>query len=293
VMLAIGVSKMAKRNAIIRKLPAVEALGSVSVICSDKTGTITQNKMTVSRVYGDVAAGDAGAAMRNACLCSNGSDPTERAIEEYAGKNGVDIQRERAAYKRVKETPFTSDRKRMSVVCRYNSHYRLIVKGAPDILLPRCAMGAEERGMHEAIARNQLEMMTLRTPVISIIIGEGGSGGALALAVADEVWMLENSIYSVISPEGCASILWKDSSRAKEASECLKLTAPDLLGLKIIDRIIAEDNWMSENIKTALKEAIHKYKAMPADALTESRYLRFRTMGGFDAAQYERADQGE
>ena len=156
-----------------------------------------------------------------------------------------------------------------------------------------CGVAAEERGQAQAISENLTEMMALRTPVISVIIGEGGSGGALALAVADEVWMLENSIYSVISPEGCASILWKDSSRAKEASECLKLTAPDLLGLKIIDRIIAEDNWMSENIKTALKEAIHKYKAMPADALTESRYLRFRTMGGFDAAQYERADQGE
>ena len=91
-----------------------------------------------------------------------------------------------------------------------------------------CGIGAEERGQGQAIAENIMEMMTLKTPVLSILIGEGGSGGALALAVADEVWMLENSVYSVISPEGCASILWKDESRAADAAQCLKLTAQDL-----------------------------------------------------------------
>ena len=104
-----------------------------------------------------------------------------------------------------------------------------------------CGIGAEERGQGQAIARNLMEMMWLKTPVLSILIGEGGSGGALGLAVADEVWMLENAVYSVISPEGCASILWKDAARASEAAECLRITAPDLLRLGVIERIIREE----------------------------------------------------
>ena len=103
-----------------------------------------------------------------------------------------------------------------------------------------CGVGAEERGQGQAIAENLMEMMTLRTPVISVLIGEGGSGGALALAVADRVWMLENAIYSVISPEGCASILWKDAAKAPEAAEQLKLTAADSLENGLIERVISE-----------------------------------------------------
>lgn len=103
-----------------------------------------------------------------------------------------------------------------------------------------CGIGAEERGQGQAIAENLMEMMTLKTPILTILIGEGGSGGALALAVADEVWMLENAIYSVISPEGCASILWKDSSKTAEASECLKITSQDLFSMGVIERIIRE-----------------------------------------------------
>ena len=101
-------------------------------------------------------------------------------------------------------------------------------------------IGAEERGQGQAIAENLMEMMTLKTPVLTIVVGEGGSGGALALAVADEVWMMENSVYSAISPEGCASILWKDSSKAPQAAEALKLTAQDLFDLHVIERIIRE-----------------------------------------------------
>ncbi len=102
-------------------------------------------------------------------------------------------------------------------------------------------IGPEERGQGLAIASNLMEMMTLKTPILSIFIGEGGSGGALALAVADEVWMLENAMYSVISPEGCASILWKDSKRVKDAAESLKLTAQDMLELKVAEKIIPEN----------------------------------------------------
>ncbi|MCL1902872.1 MAG: acetyl-CoA carboxylase carboxyltransferase subunit alpha [Oscillospiraceae bacterium] len=143
-----------------------------------------------------------------------------------------------------------------------------------------CGIGAEERGQGQAIAENLVEMSGLKTPIISIIIGEGGSGGALALSVANEVWMLENSIYSVISPEGCASILWKDSSKAREASECLKLTAEDLSELGIIEKIIPEEpSELINNIKTELTKAIKKYSAMPLEELTEHRYKRFRNIG--------------
>ncbi len=140
-------------------------------------------------------------------------------------------------------------------------------------------IGAEERGQASAIAENIMEMMTLKTPIISVFIGEGGSGGALALAVADEVWMLENSIYSVISPEGCASILWKDAKKVKEASESLKLTAEDLKELGVIERIISEEDGFDAvfaEVKSLLTETIDKEKNMDAEELTAKRYERFR-----------------
>jgi len=147
-----------------------------------------------------------------------------------------------------------------------------------------CGIGAEERGQGLAIAENLMEMMTLKTPVISIVIGEGGSGGALALAVADEVWMLENSIYSVISPEGCASILWKDSAKAPAAADCLKLTAQDSLENHLIERIIPEDDiengdFFFLEIKKMLEEKFEELKKLPVDELLENRYQRFRRIG--------------
>lgn len=146
-----------------------------------------------------------------------------------------------------------------------------------------CGIAAEERGQGQAIAENLMEMMTLKTPVISILIGEGGSGGALALAVADEVWMLENSVYSVISPEGCASILWKDSSKVKDAAQCLKITAEDLLGFGVIEKIIEEpkNNFgeVYENLKDELYYTILKNKALNMEELLENRYNRFRKIG--------------
>ena len=115
---------------------------------------------------------------------------------------------------------------------------------------------AEERGQGEAIAENLFEMMGIKVPIISVVVGEGGSGGALALGVADSVIMLENAIYSVISPEGCASILWKDSAKAAEAADVLKLTSNDLLGLGVIEKIIQEENRTSSEICTELKKYI-------------------------------------
>ena len=143
-----------------------------------------------------------------------------------------------------------------------------------------CGIGAEERGQGQAIAENLSEMMTLKTPILSILIGEGGSGGALALAVADEVWMLENAIYSVISPEGCASILWKDAGKTAEASECLKLTSQDLFKLGVIERIIREpknlDSTMFESLKNLVAQTFDRLGAMDTEALLQKRYNRFR-----------------
>ena len=146
-----------------------------------------------------------------------------------------------------------------------------------------CGVGAEERGQGAAIAENLMEMMTLRTPVISLIIGEGGSGGALALAVADRVWMLEKAIYSVISPEGCASILWKDASKAPEAAEQLKLTAGDALRFGFIERLLPEEDLGKESFYARLKDELTTefaaLAAMDTKAMLEERYRRFRKMG--------------
>jgi acetyl-CoA carboxylase carboxyl transferase subunit alpha len=146
-----------------------------------------------------------------------------------------------------------------------------------------CGIGAEERGQGHAIATNMMEMMALKTPILSVFIGEGGSGGAIALAVADEVWMMENAVYSVISPEGCASILWKDSSKAAEAAECLKMTSNDLFELGVIERILREptagDQKMFESLKLLICRTFEKNLAVPVDELTRQRYNRFRKFG--------------
>ena len=149
-----------------------------------------------------------------------------------------------------------------------------------------CGLEAEERGQGEAIARNIYEMSGLKVPVVSIIIGEGGSGGALAMATADEVWMMENSIYSILSPEGFASILWKDSSKAKEAAEVMKLTAENLKAQGIVERVFAEpETYTVQNmdsvimqINEAIEEFLMRYGSMSEQELIRHRYERFRNM---------------
>ncbi|HJB46430.1 MAG TPA: acetyl-CoA carboxylase carboxyltransferase subunit alpha [Candidatus Mediterraneibacter surreyensis] len=149
-----------------------------------------------------------------------------------------------------------------------------------------CGLEAEERGQGEAIARNLFELSGLKVPVLSVVIGEGGSGGALAMAVADEVWMLENAIYSVLSPEGFASILWKDSKRASEAAEVMKLTAGDLKRLGIIEQVIPEpEEFTDENMEGVCEDLdgriaafLESYTEYSADELTAKRYDRFRRM---------------
>lgn len=150
-----------------------------------------------------------------------------------------------------------------------------------------CGIGAEERGQSEAIAKNLMELSTLKTPIVSLIIGEGGSGGALALAVADEVWMMENSVYSILSPEGFASILWKDSSRAQEAASLMKLTAQDLKNYGIIEKIIEEPlggahkdiDLSARNIKAALSEVLPVLIKKDETELLHDRYYKFRKIG--------------
>lgn len=139
---------------------------------------------------------------------------------------------------------------------------------------------AEERGQGEAIARNLMEMSDLKVPIIAIIIGEGGSGGALALAVADQVWMLENSMYAILSPEGFASILWKDGSRATEAAELMKITSYELLKMGVVDKVITERGYFATELMKEVREQLISELALlsqlPLEELLEKRYQRFR-----------------
>lgn len=150
-------------------------------------------------------------------------------------------------------------------------------------------LGAEERGQAEAIARNLREMARLKVPIITTITGEGGSGGALALAVADRVLMMENSVYSVISPEGCASIMWRDAGKKEVAAQALRITAPDMKELGVIDEIIAEPDGgahrdhdaASALVDAVLQRNFAEIKAKSASDLLESRYSKFRQMAQF------------
>jgi acetyl-CoA carboxylase carboxyl transferase subunit alpha len=152
-----------------------------------------------------------------------------------------------------------------------------------------CGVGAEERGQGEAIARNLHEFMTLKTPVMSLVLGEGGSGGALAIGVCDELAMLENALYSVISPKGFASILWKDGAREREAAELMKITAEDLSSFGICDHIVAEPEGGAakdisltvSNISSWLRGALGRLTTEDYDGLPEKRYGKFRKMGEF------------
>ena len=141
-----------------------------------------------------------------------------------------------------------------------------------------CGLGAEERGQGQAIAENLTELSALTVPVVSILIGEGGSGGALALALADRIWILENAIYSVISPEGCASILWKDAKRVKDAAECLKLTAQDMQELGVVEQVISEEDISAAyaQVRSMLSEELPGLMSLPVKELLGARYERFR-----------------
>ncbi len=144
----------------------------------------------------------------------------------------------------------------------------------------------EERGQGQAIAENLFEMMGLKTPILSVVIGEGGSGGALALAVADRVYMLENAVYSVISPDGCASILWKDAGRVQDAADCLHITAEDMVSFGVAEGVIPEDfahfDQMCAEIKELLLGDLSELRGLSDERLLEERYERFRRIGIYE-----------
>lgn len=152
-----------------------------------------------------------------------------------------------------------------------------------------CGIAAEERGEGESIARNLFEMMRLKTPIVSVVLGEGGSGGALGLGVCDELCMLENAIYSVISPRGAASILWKDASKEKETANMLRITAEDLQEFGVADTIIPEPpggahknpQLTAENLADSISAALHRLSDLSLETLLDSRYEKFRKIGAF------------
>jgi len=151
-------------------------------------------------------------------------------------------------------------------------------------------IGAEERGQGESIARNLSVMSQLKTPILAVVIGEGGSGGALALGVADRILMLEHSTYSVISPEGCAAILWNNGAKASEAAELLKITAQDLFQMKVIDEVVEEPvggahrdpRRAAELLKDAVVRNLNEIRSVPIDDLIRQRYERLRRIGAFE-----------
>ncbi|HYB43455.1 MAG TPA: acetyl-CoA carboxylase carboxyl transferase subunit alpha, partial [Candidatus Methylomirabilis sp.] len=151
-------------------------------------------------------------------------------------------------------------------------------------------IGAEERGQAEAIARNLFTMAALKVPIVSVVIGEGGSGGALAIGVADRLLMLQYSVYSVISPEGCAAILWGDSAKASEAAELMRITAPDLLKMGVIDAIVPEPaggahrNWeaTAASLREALRDQLWQVKSKSESELIDERQEKFRRIGVFE-----------
>lgn len=157
------------------------------------------------------------------------------------------------------------------------------------------SVGAEERGISEAIARNMMEMSVLGTPIVVVVVGEGGSGGAIGLAVGDRVLMMEHSIYSVIPPEGCAAIIWRDATKAKEAADALKLTAQGALELGVIDEVIPEPlggahrnvEAAARSVKAAIVKCLDELEKLSVPKLLDKRYKKFRSMGAFTEAEPE------
>ena len=224
------------------------------------------------RYFGDDAAVVAGLAMFN--------NQNITLITQQKGRNIKDNKKQN--YGMPKPEGYRKAMRLMKQAEKFNRPIILLI----DTPGAFCGIEAEERGQGEAIARNLYEMSALKVPILSIVIGEGGSGGALAFGLSNEVWMLENSIYSVISPEGFASIIWKDGKRASEAAGLLKLTAYDLEKLDIVEKVIEEAEELTidtmdsvvEDIKVGIEEFLDNYSNMTKEEVVASRYKRFRRM---------------
>ncbi|MDR1288479.1 MAG: acetyl-CoA carboxylase carboxyltransferase subunit alpha [Treponema sp.] len=225
------------------------------------------------RYFGDDPAIVGGIAFLDSMPVTVIAQARGRNIEEFIKTNNAQPQPE--GYRKALRLAKQAEKFRRPVICLIDT------PGAYP------GAGAEERGQGEAIARNLYEFMMLKIPVISIVLGEGGSGGALALGVCDELAMLESALYSVISPRGCASILWKDSSREMEAAELLKITAEDMLALGICDRIISETEdgvqidvrKTASNIAAWMRDALRRLSMADPETLPEKRYQKFRRIG--------------
>ncbi len=224
------------------------------------------------RYYGDDAAVVAGLAMFN--------NQNLTLIAQQKGRNIKENKKQN--YGMPKPEGYRKAMRLMKQAEKFNRPIILLI----DTPGAFCGIEAEERGQGEAIARNLYEMSALKVPILSIVIGEGGSGGALAFGVSNEVWMLENSIYSVISPEGFASIIWKDGKKADEAAGLLKLTAHDLEELNIIEKVIEEPEELTienmdsviEEIKEGIEVFLNNYTNITKEEIVASRYKRFRKM---------------
>lgn len=242
------------------------------------SGAYYLNRMTDSfiELHGDRRFGDDGAIVGGVALLNG------RPVTIIAMERGTTIEER---MKRHFGCPAPEGyRKALRLMKQAEKFHRPVIcfVGCPGAY---CGMDAEERGQGEAIAENLCEMMGLKVPVISVIVGEGGSGGALAMGVADSVIMLENAVYSVISPEGCASILWKDSGKAADAADVLKLTAHDLYKFGIIEKVIQEKDRKPEEICSDLKgyivKELEKNLKKSTKELLDGRYNKFRRIGEY------------
>jgi acetyl-CoA carboxylase carboxyl transferase subunit alpha len=230
------------------------------------------------RLYGDDASMPGGLAQIDGVKCvvigqQKGRDTKENLLRNFG-------------------SPHPEGYRKALRLMRLGEKFKLPVVSLIDTPGAYPGIGAEERHIAESIAVNLREMMVLRTPIVAIVIGEGGSGGALGIGVADRVLMLENAYYSVISPEGCAAILWKHRKHAPEAAEALKLNASELLKLGVIDQVVPEPaggahrdpNLAAQNLKEAVSAALKDLAKIPTDKLLQARYDKFRKMGRFQEA---------
>lgn len=227
------------------------------------------------RLYGEDASMPAGLARIDGIRCVVIGQQKGRDVKENLHRNFGSPHPE--GYRKALRLMRMAEKFQLPVVCLIDT------PGAYP------GVGAEERHIAESIAVNLREMMVLRTPIVAVVIGEGGSGGALGIGVADRVLMLENAYYSVISPEGCAAILWKHRKHAPEAAAALKLNAAELLKLELIDSVVPEPMGgahrdpaqAAENLKTAIVGALRELEKTPTDKLLQARYAKFRKMGRF------------
>ena len=292
----------AKNGILFKTAVSLEEAGKIQIVALDKTGTITKGEPQVTDMVPAKGISEEELLGYAYALEKKSEHPLAKAIIARAEEKKIVLQKVsdfQALPGNGLRAALNSDvltGGNMKFISNETSVSPELMKQAEKFGRPvvtfvdtpgaACGIEAEERGQGEAIARNLLEMSGIQTPMVSILIGEGGSGGALGLAVTDEVWMMENATYSILSPEGFASILWKDGKRAKEASEVMKITAKDLKKLQIIEKVIREPEpaneenlpEIAEEIREDLDGFLRKSCQKTREQIVEERYERFRRM---------------